>query len=403
MPNLWIEVDLDAVKHNYRQVTSVLSAECRIMAVIKADGYGMGAVEVARALQEEGCEAFAVTTVAEALNLRSHGIEDTILVLGPSGPEDWQAALTEEIELTVSQLVWIPDLEKIAEEKGRMAKIHLKLETGMGRTGFAGNVLEDLAQALHDSPHLIVTGAYSHFSRAAQRDNSYTKKQNQRFLSAVSRLEKQGIRIPLKHICNSAAFLDYPEYHYNQVRIGTLLAGHYPAPFFRGKLDLQDPWNPKARILHLQRVPKGTYVGYQSLYKSKKDTTLAVIQAGYAHGFGIEPRLVPQGLIDLGKIILKNIFALWGIQLGQERVDFKGRTVKIAGKIGMELTVLDMGETECSIGEEIKLPLRRTLANPRIPRVYIKNGEYFGIRIIKEGFVSLNTEYSKPEYPGCID
>ena len=397
MPDLWIEVDLDAIKHNYRQVASLLSPGCRIMAVIKADGYGMGAVQVARVLQEEGCGAFAVTTVAEALNLRSHGIESSILVLGPSGPEDWEAALTEGIELTVSRLAWISDLEKIAEEKGSSAKIHLKLETGMGRTGFTRSMLEDLARALHNSPCLTVAGAYSHFARAAQRDHSYTRKQNERFLSAVSRLEELGIKIPLKHICNSAAFLDYPEYHYNQVRIGTLLIGHFPAPSFRGKLELQDPWKTKAKILHLQRVPKGTYVGYQSLYKSRKETTLAVIQAGYAHGFGIEPKLVPQGFVDLGKIILKNIFALWGIQLGQEKIIFKGRTVQIAGKVGMELTVLDMGETECSLGEEIELPLRRTLANPRIPRVYKKDGEYFGQRVIKEGFVSLNTEYSKSE------
>jgi len=115
---------------------------------------------------------------------------------------------------------------------------------------------------------------------------------------------------------------------------------------------------------------------------------------GYADGFGVDPRFVPQGIVDLGKIIIKNIAALWRIQLGQERILFKGKSIKIAGKVGMQLTVIDVGKIECCRGDEVQIPLRRTLANPRIPRFYKKNNEYFRIRIIKEGFLSFNTEYA---------
>lgn len=394
MANLWIEVDLDAILYNYRQIIARLSPECKLMAVVKADAYGLGSVEVARTLQKEGCRDFAVTTVQEALLLRRQDIRGKILVLGPSSPEDWQEAIQEEIELTVSQISWISILDKLAEEAGVQAAIQLKLETGMGRTGFTEEQLDELAEGLQEASHLKVTGVYTHFARGAQRDKLYTKAQNEKFLAYIKKLEELGILIPLKHVCNSAATIDFPEYHYDMVRVGTLLGGHFPSPAFGGIFDLKDPWIAKAKVIHIQNVPKGTFVGYQSLYRSKKDTTLAVIPIGYADGFGIEPKLVPQGMLDLGKIIIKNAAALFGLQLGREKLLMGNTPVNIAGKIGMQLTVLDVKEAQCKLGDEVTVPLRRTHANPRIPRLYIKNGEFYIKRIIKEGFLPLNAEQS---------
>jgi len=394
MADLWIEVDLDAVKHNYRQIISRLSTGCKVMAVVKADAYGLGAVEVSKSLEEEGCHNFAVTNISEALTLRREGIESSILVLGPTGSQDWSGAIAQNIEITVSRLDWIPLLNDIAAKEGKTAGIHLKIETGMGRTGFNGDDLQELAQALQEAPLLDVKGAYTHFARAAQRNNDYTREQHEKFSGMVSSLENYGLEIPLKHVCNSAAYLDFPEYHYDMVRVGTLLGGHFPSPAFAKMLNLQDPWKVKARILHLQKVSKGTFVGYQSIYKSKRETTLAVIAAGYADGFGIEPRFVPQGIVDLGKIIIKNTAALFGWQLGREKVLLGGHAVKVAGKVGMQLTVIDVEERTCTAGDEIVIPIRRTLANPRIPRYYKKNGEINRIRIIFEGFLSVEGEFS---------
>lgn len=393
MADFWIEIDLDAVVHNYQEVVGRLSPGSRCMAVVKADGYGLGAVEVARALEEAGCEAFAVTTVDEALILRRNGIQGLILVLGPSSPASWIQALQENIQLTVSELGWISELEEICAENNREVEVHIKLETGMGRTGFGKEMLAQLAAALKEAPHLKVAGAYTHFARAAQRDRAYTRDQFEKFLACIQELEGLGISIPCKHVCNSAAFLDYPGYHLDFVRVGTLLVGHFPSPAFEGMLDLRDPWLAKTRIVHLRDVPRGTYVGYQSLYRSKKATKLAVIPVGYADGFGVEPRFVPQGIVDLGKIIVKNIASLFGVQLGREKLLLNGNTVRVAGKIGMQLTVLDVGNTDCALGDEVVVPLRRTLANPRIERFYRKNGKYFTKRIISEGFLGINTEY----------
>lgn len=393
MADLWVEVDLDSVKHNYRQILARIKPGCTVMAVVKADGYGLGAVELARALVEEGCSHFAVTTVAEALILRREGIDSTILVLGPSSADDWNSAVQHGIQLTVSQLEWIPQLDRMASEAGAAVQIQLKFETGMGRTGFRPEQMHELASLIAAAKNVEITGAYTHFARAAQRDRNYTRAQYQAFCQCVQSLNELGVDIPSKHVCNSASFLDYPEYHEDMVRIGTLLTGHFPSLMFQNMLDLKDPWVCKARIVHLQKAPKGTYVGYQSIYKTKNDTVLAVIPVGYADGFGVEPKLVPQGIVDLVKIIIKNTASLCGYQLGREKITLRGRTVTVAGKIGMQLTVIDVGSCPCQLGEEVILPVRRTQANPRIPRLYIKNTVIFKKRIIEEGFLSLNTEY----------
>ena len=393
----WIEVDLGAVIENYHEVAERLQDGARCMAVIKADAYGLGAVEVARALELVGCEAFAVTRVDEGLILREYGIEGLILVLGPTTEEEWAEAIKADLALTLSHSSAIPGLDEISmqlEEEGlSRVKVHLKLETGMGRTGFWPEELNELASALAEAKHIEVVGAYTHFARAAQRDSGYTELQYQRFQESLAALEDLGVSPQWRHVCNSAAFLDYPEWHHDFVRVGTLLVGHYPGEGFSEKIKVKDPWLAKSRIVQLHKVPKGTFVGYQSVYRTRTETQLAVIPAGYADGFGVQPHFLPQGGIDFIKIVIKNFAALFGVVLGQERVEFKGNTVGIAGKIGMQMTVLDLGMLECELGDEVVIPLRRTSANPRLPRLYRLGEQILAERIIKEGVLPLNTEY----------
>ncbi|AFM43486.1 alanine racemase [Desulfosporosinus acidiphilus SJ4] len=398
MTGTWIEVDLDAVVGNYREIIKQLRPGARCMAVVKADGYGLGAVEVARALEREGCEAFAVTKVEEGLVLREHGIKGIILVLGPTIKEEWEQAIKAELQLTLSEISWVDELNaasaRMEEEGFPQVKVHLKLETGMGRTGFWPAELEGLAKVLGRASHIEVVGAYTHFARAAQRDKRYTLEQYKRFQESLTCLRDLGISPLWQHVCNSAAFLDYPEWHHSFVRIGTLLVGHYPGEGFAGRINLRDPWTAKSRVVQLRKVPKGTFVGYQSIFRTKSETQLAVIPVGYADGFGVTPHFVPQGLIDFIKIVIKNFAALLGITLGQERVVLKGRSIRVAGKIGMQLTVLDIGNENCVLGDEVKIPLRRTLANPRIPRIYRQDEQILSKRVIKEGVLPLYTEYS---------
>lgn len=395
MAGTWIEVDLDALVNNYQEVIKHLHPESRCMAVVKADAYGLGAVQVALALEEVGCEAFAVTKVEEGLILREHGIKGIILVLGPSTQEEWPEAIRAELQLTISETSWIAALNKVCSDLNQVVSVQLKLETGMGRTGFRLSELEELTMMVANAPQLKIVGLYTHFARAAQRDKRYTLGQYERFISLASRLEELGIAPKWKHVCNSAAFLDNPEWHHDFVRIGTLLIGHYPGPDFSRKLKLRDPWIAKSQIVHLRKVPKGTYVGYQSIYRTKSVTQLAVIPVGYADGFGLAPHFVPQGWLDFFKIIIKNFAALFGIYLSQERIELNGRTVPVAGKIGMQLTVLDVGMQDCLLGDEVKIPLRRTVANPRVQRKYKRNGRIFRERSLEEGVSPMCTEYSR--------
>jgi len=394
MAETWIEVDLDAIVSNYQEIIKYLHPKTKCMAVVKADAYGLGAVQVALALERVGCEAFAVTKVEEGLILRKNGIKGLILVLGPTTQEEWSEAIGAQLQLTLTELSSIAKLNEFCLSLHQNACVQLKMETGMGRTGFRLSELDQLSMSLASAPQLEVMGVYTHFARAAQRDKSYTLQQYEQFKLLTAHLEELGIRPVWKHVCNSAAFLDYPEWQLDFVRIGTLLIGHYPGPGFSGKLKLSDPWNAKSRIVHLRQVPKGTYVGYQSIYRTKSVTQLAVIPVGYADGLGLAPHFVPQGWFDFLKIIIKNFAALIGIFLSQERVEFKGRTVRVAGKIGMQLTVIDVGMQDCELGDEVKIPLRRTVANPRIHRKYKQDGRFFSERIIEEGVSATYTEYS---------
>ncbi len=394
MSDLWIDIDLDAIVSNYQEVIKHLKPASRCMAVVKANAYGMGAVTIAQALEQAGCQAFAVTKVDEGLSLRRSGVSGLILVLGPSSPSDWAEAVAADLHLTIADISGVEGLEEIARQQGRQVNIHLKIETGMGRTGIVPAELADLAVALQRSPHVRVVGVYTHFARAAQRDRTYMDIQYQLFQTAVRRLQELQIDGFWQHVCNSAAFLDYPEWQHDFVRVGTLLIGHFPAPAFAGRLSLRDPWSAKGRIVYMHKVSKGTFVGYQSIYRTKRNTRLVLIAAGYADGFGLEPHLTPQGWWDLGKIVVKNLAALFGIFLGQEKITINGQVVRVAGKIGMQLTVLDVGDLECLVGDEVTIPIRRTLANPYIERRYWQNGKILAKTILKEGVSTLNKECS---------
>jgi alanine racemase len=394
MSGAWIDIDLDAVVNNYQEVVKYKSEGTRILAVVKADSYGLGAVQMAHTLAEQGCDAFAVTTVDEGLILRKHGLKSLILVLGPVSSERFEEAILADLQLTLPDLDRIALLQATASRLDQPAQVHIKLETGMGRTGFFQNDLDTLAQRLKESSHITPVGIYTHLARAGQRDAGYTREQYERFLWGVGRLEGLGVSGLWKHLCNSAAFLDYPEWHHDFVRIGTLLIGHFPSPEFAGKLKLRDPWSAKTQIVHLRTVPKGTFVGYQSIYRTKSLTQLAVIPVGYADGFGVEPHFVPQGFWDFIKIVIKNFLALMGIYLGQETVSIKGCNIRVAGKIGMQLTVLDVGLDPCQVGDEVILPLRRTLASPRLLRQYWRGKRLIAKRDIEEGFLHIHPECS---------
>jgi len=384
-PRVWIEIDLSAIRANYEQVVAFKAPEARCLAVVKADGYGLGGEALAKALAQAGCDAFGVTTVAQGAALRRGGIQGLILVMGPTKPDEWSEALATELTLAVSELTMLQELEEFcAAQHGeepalsRTLDIHLEIETGLGRTGLFPEDLRAAMPVLLSLRCLKITGIYTHFAQAERkRGRKYSQRQFRQFCSAVDFLKENGIEPGLRHVCNSPAFLTFPEFHLDMVRIGTLLIGQLPASHLGGRLKLRDPWTAKAKILQVRRVPAGKRVGYNGLYRTRTDTQLAVIGLGYADGFAVEPRLVPKGVFDLAKIIIKNIFLLCNIpwHSGSDNIFIGGHRVRVAGKVGMELTVLDVGQIDCTTDQDAMIPLRRTSAGSRLQRVYFDGEE----------------------------
>ncbi|WP_227762624.1 alanine racemase [Zhaonella formicivorans] len=374
--NRWVEIDTDAIRHNFARVKELVGPDVHILAVVKADAYGLGAVETARVLAEAGASMLGVTTVDEGVELREFGIELPILVMSPFLPGEAGLIIKYNLTPAVSSLGQVEALAGLVQGKGRVP-VHLKIETGMGRTGIlpeeAGPFLEKAASY----PEIYLEGIFTHFARACQGD-SFTKEQFARFGRVLQKAAELGLEIPFRHVCNSAATLDLPEMHLNMVRVGTVLYGQHPA-LAKNRLDLKDPWQIKARVIHLKEIAAGTSVGYGRDYVAERLTTIAVIPLGWADGLTVMPAIRPKGLPDLFKMMAKLILEYLG-RSGTVNVTINGKMYPLVGRLGMQLSMVQADE-KVKIGDEVQVNIRRLSTNPRLPRVYFKAGRPYLARM----------------------
>ncbi len=261
----WVEIDLDAIMHNVEAVKSLLKPETRLMAVVKADAYGFGAVEVSKAVLEAGAEMLAVTTIDEGVELREQGVEAPILVFAPFFPEEWKTATACNLTGTVTGLDFLETFYaggnlNLADILGR-TRVHIKVNTGMNRLGVNPEQVVECCRAAARIPGLEVEGVYSHFATTPAQGKPFMEKQFQVFSRVTTELEQHNIHIPIKHICNSAATLDMPEMHLDLVRVGNLLYGQLPHGN-RTEIQLKDPWKARAKIVSVRQVFPGEAVGY---------------------------------------------------------------------------------------------------------------------------------------------
>jgi alanine racemase len=252
---------------------------------------------------------------------------------------------------------------------------HLKIETGMGRTGFTPEALRGALDKLLALPDLQLEGIYTHFA-AASGDPDFTRRQYRLFNGVVEDLRQRGVHIPLRHVCNSAATLLYPELHLEMVRVGNLLYGQLPAGVKEQTLPdglrLKDPWSFWTRVVHLQPVRRGDTVGYGRTQRINRDTVLAVLPVGYSDGFGLDVSPRPAGWIDLLKVLAKTAGSFLGLPLGIHHAVIDTQAVPVLGRIGMELTCVDVGKLPAvSVGTPVRLPGRRTAVKASVPRVYV--------------------------------
>lgn len=371
----WAEVDLDAIAHNIKEIRKITNPNSKIMAVVKADAYGHGFLEVTRTLLENGADRLAVAVLQEGKQLRSRGVSVPILILGASGEEAVEDLINFDITPSVFTYEFAKALSYRAEQKEKVTKIHIKVDTGMSRIGFlAGENNEEIVEEIlkiSRLPYIEIEGIFSHFATSDEYDKEYTLLQYSRFMDVCNKLEEKGLHIPIKHICNSAGIMMYPEMHLDMVRPGVILYGMYPSDEVdKSKLDLIPAMTLKSTITHVKEVEAGRGVSYGKEYITENETKIATVPIGYADGY-------LRKLAHEGKMIVNGVKVpiIGRICMDQCMIDVtnvhnidKGDEVIIFGREGV--TVDDLAAWLETINYEVSCVIGK-----RIPRIYTKNGK----------------------------
>lgn len=377
----WVEIDLGAVKNNYFEIRRKIGPAVKLLGVVKANAYGHGIVEVSRVLEKAGIDMLGVTSLAEGIELRQAGIAVPVLVFAPFLPEEAASFLQYDLTATLASWEAVRWLKQELEKgNGKTLKVHLKVETGMGRFGFWPEEVVAAAEAIRAIPGLLLEGIYSHLATAMWKDKSFSRTQFKRFQEACEALEKAGIKGLIKHIANSAAIVELPEMYLDMVRAGTLLYGQYSSLQMGKNLKLQDSWVLKAKIIYIREIPGGCTVGYGRTYKAPKPIPVAVLPIGFVDGIQVEPILQPASFLDLVKGVAKLILRYFGYTKLRSPVIFPGGMGRIIGKVGMQLIMVDVsGVKNLRVGTVACIPARRTAVGLSIPRVYVDAGEITAI------------------------
>lgn len=367
----WAEVDLDALKNNMRNIRNYVGNKTKVLVVVKADAYGHGAVQTAKTLISNGADCLAVAFIDEAEELRNAGISAPVLLLGYTSQQDVKRVVDAGVTPTVFSYVLAKDFSDAAMKTGKSVKIHIKTDTGMNRVGFECNE-ESIKEIVKISklPGIEIEGIFTHFSCADGESREYTDMQAERFLWIVKRLEKEGIKIPVKHACNSAGIVRFPEYHFDMVRSGIITYGMPPSDDVDvSPLKLEPAMTFKGTVSRVFDVAAGEKISYGGTFSPDKDIKAAVVTAGYADGYSR---------------LLSN----------KATVIVNGQPAKVVGRICMDQCIIDVtnvnnikvedeviiagGQPDCPTSFDFLAKLCGTisyellcLVGKRVPRIYL--------------------------------
>ena len=371
----WAEIDTDALAYNMRNIRKKAGEGRRIAAVVKANAYGHGVLQILDILKENGADQFAVATLNEALELRRALPDDDILVLGVLPPGTESVSVGANIQHAVATYEKAKLLSDAAQKLGMKAKVHIKLDTGMTRIGF--QMTEEAVHEvlrINELPGLDIEGIFTHFARADEADKRWALRQYERYTWFTDELEKGGMTFRIKHVSNSAAIMEMPVTYNNMVRPGIILYGIYPSDQVdHASLDIKPVMSLKARISHIKELPEDRQVSYGGKYQASKGDRIGTIAVGYADGYT-------------------------RAQSGKAEVLYKGKRVKVIGNICMDQCMIDLSDfPDASVGDEVVLIGRSgdeeitadevasrsgtigyevvCVVNRRVPRYYFKNGK----------------------------
>lgn len=288
----WVEINVEQWRRNWALIRAEMPPGLGFIAVVKDDAYGHGMLTAARLALEHGARLLAVPTLAEAVRLREAGIAAPILLLGPRHPDELALCVHHALTCTITEMADVAPLARAAERAGSRAAVHLKINTGMNRYGVAPERAVALAAAIAAEPALQLEGVFSHFAQSDERDKTFANAQLARFREALAHLAAAGVRVPLRHLCNSGGYLDLPAAHFDAVRLGILPLGVYPSQVCRRLPGLAPVMSVKARVAAIESLVPGEHVGYGMRFTAAAPCRIAVLPIGYGDGF---PRVRNEG------------------------------------------------------------------------------------------------------------
>ena len=366
----WVEVDTGCIERNYRALCRK-AGKSAVLGVVKADAYGHGAVEVAKTLEKAGCPYLAVACIDEAAALRSAGISVPILILGYTSPEYTDCLMSMNITQTVSSLEMARELSAQAVASDRVLKVHIKIDSGMGRTGFAAGDIEQVLDAVK-LPGLEPEGIFTHFAVADVWGDEFTREQFYRFTKALKKLEENGCKFPVRHCSNSGALINYPEMSLDMVRPGIALYGHYPETGRTGGIELYPAMELKTRVTQVKDMLPGDTISYGRMFTADKPGRVAVIAIGYADGLrrslsgNMDVIRHGQRCPQIGRICMDMCM----VDVTKIKDVKPGDIVTVFGRDGDEsISVEELSEKLDTISYEVLCGVSH-----RVPRVYV-NGE----------------------------
>lgn len=373
---VYARVDLDAIAYNIEQMKNNLDLQTQIMAVIKADGYGHGAVPIAQMLEDVAYVwGFAVATLDEAIVLKSAGIKKPILVLGCVFPDQYMEMLKHDIRMNVYTEEMAESISQMAAKEGMTAHMHIKLDTGMGRLGF--DISEEAAAAIariSNMSNVSLEGIFTHFAKADETDKTFTEKQIRDFLWMTKRLREKNISFRYEHCSNSAAIVDVQGADFDLVRAGISTYGLYPSEEVnKENVRLRPAMELKSHVAFVKEIEAGTPISYGGTFISERKMKIATIPVGYADGY-------PRSLSNVGYVLIRGKKAqiVGRVCMDQFMVDVTdieeisfGDSVTLIGKDGNQcISVEELGDLSGRFNYEFVCDLGK-----RIPRVYVKDGK----------------------------
>ncbi|HHU63993.1 MAG TPA: alanine racemase [Clostridiales bacterium] len=364
----YLEVYVDNILQNYNSIKQLTGVE--VMAVVKADAYGHGMEGVAKALEEGGVQWFGVSEVEEGVRLRECGIKGNILVMA-GVTDDEERSIDYELIASIHSFDALDRYNRVLKKKGKTGRVHISMDTGMGRLGFFPSQIDELSMWINILDSIKFEGLYTHFSSAHEKSRTYTQNQIRLFNWCIERFAQNGVTFNICHASNSEAAVDYPEARYDMVRVGNLIYGQR---LYKGDLEVLKTYSLKSKIMEIREVPAGTYIGYGHYYRAKKPMRVGVVTAGFYDGLLSTKRNNVRSFKICIKEMLKCVRdTFFDIPM----VRYKNKHVPMVGRPSMQLMTVDLTGTDAQPGDYVEVDINPINLKQNVKRVFVtkENGD----------------------------